>query len=128
MAKESANRMTNKIPIIHETEVKGNIQAHKQIYSFSFLPRIADLSEKIELQVKTDILNSIRFELENQFWQFVEDSFSAYMVFLELKVNPSYKEPFRVAQLNSHIDLLRRRCISEWRKQENVEYQKHIVY
>ena len=120
--------MTIKIPIIHETEVKGHIQAHRQIYSFLFLPRIVDLPEKIELQVKTDVFNSIRFELDNQLWQFVEDAFLSYMVFLELKVIPTYKDPFRVAQLNSHIDLLRKRCISEWRKQEKIEYQKHMVY
>jgi len=90
--------MSNKIPIINETEVKGHFQAHRQIYSFSFLPKIADLPEKIELQVKTDVFNSLRFELENQLWQFVEDSFLAYMFFLELKVNPEYKEQFRIAQ------------------------------
>ena len=120
--------MTDKIPIIHETEVKGHIQAHKQIYSFLFLPRMVDLPEKIELQVKTDRFNSIRFELENQLWQFVEDSFLVYMAFLELKVIPQYKEQFRIAQLNNHINLLREKCISEWRKQEKIGYQKHIIY
>ena len=119
--------MSNKIPIINETEVKGHFQAHKQLYSFSFLPRIVDLSEKMELQVKTDVFNSIRFELDNQLWQFVEDSFFAYMVFLELKVIPTYKDPFRVAQLNSHIDLLRKRCILEWKKGEKIKYQQHII-
>ena len=119
--------MTKKIPIIHETEIKGHLQAHKQIYSFSFLPRIADLPEKMELQVKTDMFNSLRFELENQFWQFVEDSFLAYMVFLELKVNPTYKEQFRVAQLNGCMDLLRKRMISEWKKQDKIKYQQHII-
>lgn len=120
--------MTEKIPIIHETEVKGHFQAYKQSYSFSFLPKIADLPEKIELQVKTDKFNSIRFELDNQLWQFVEDSFLAYMEFLELKIIPTYKEQFRVAQLNTHINLLRKRCISEWKKQEKIEYQKNIIY
>ena len=126
--------MSDKIPIIPEAEVKGNIQAHRQLYSFSFLPKTIDLSEKIELQVKTDVFNSIRFELDNQLWQFVEDSFFAYMVFLELKVNPQYKEKFRVAQLNSHIDLLKKKCINEWKKSESrtgslfIEYQKHIIY
>lgn len=120
--------MSNKIPIIPETEVKGHIQAHRQLYSFSFLPRIVDLPEKMELQVKTDIFNSIRFELENQLWQFVEDAFLAYMMFVELKVIPTYKEPFRVGQLNNHIDSLRKRCISEWKKQDKTEYQKHITY
>lgn len=119
--------MSNKIPIIPETEVKGNIQKYRQLYSFSFLPRIVDLPEKIELQVKTDVFNSIRFELDNQLWQFVEDSFLAYMLFLELRNIPIYKEQFRVGQFNSHIDLLRKRCISEWKKQEKIEYQKHII-
>ena len=120
--------MTSKIQIINETEVKGHIQAHKQIYRFSFLPKIADLPEKIELQVKTDVFNSLRFELENQLWRFVEDSFLAYMVFLELKINPLYKEQFRIAQLNNRMELLKNRVISEWRKHENIKYQKHLVY
>ena len=120
--------MSNKILIIPETEVKGNIKVHKQIYTFLFLPRLPDLPEKIELQVKTDVFNSLRFELDNQLWQFVEDSFLAYMIFLELKVIPTYKESFRIAQLNSHVDLLRKRCISEWKNQEKREYQKYLVY
>ena len=118
--------MSNKIPIIHETEVKGNLQKHIQLYSFSFLPR-TDLPEKMELQVKTDILNSIRFELGNQLWQFVEDSFLAYMIFLELKVNPEYKEQFRIAQLSNRLELLKNRMISEW-KERKIEYKKHIIY
>ena len=120
--------MSNKIPIINETEVKGHFQAHRQIYSFSFLPKIADLPEKIELQVKTDVFNSLRFELENQLWKFVEDGFSAYMVFLELKTNPDYKEQFRIAQLNHHLELLKNRMISEWKKQEKIKYQQYITY
>jgi len=120
--------MSDKIPIIIETEVKGNLQKYIQFYSFSFLPKTIDLPEKMELRVKTDMLNSMRFELGNQLWQFVEDSFLAYMVFLEMQVTPTYKEQFRVAQLNRRMDLLRDRCISEWKKQENIEYQKHITY
>ena len=118
--------MTSKITIIPETEVKGNIQAHRQLYSFSFLPKTIDLSEKIELQVKTDVFNSIRFELDNQLWQFVEDSFFAYMVFLELKVMPQYKEEFRLAQLQESLYRLKKRCIKEWENPHKLEYQKII--
>lgn len=120
--------MTDKIPIIQETEVKGHIQAHKQLYSFSILPRNVNLPAKMELQVKTDVFNSLRFELDNQLWQFVEDAFLVYMIFLEFKVIPTYKEQFRVAQLNNNIELLRKRCISEWKKQEKIEYQKYLIY
>ena len=120
--------MTSKIQIINEAEVKGNIQAHRQLYSFSFLPKTIDLSEKIELQVKTDVFNSIRFELDNQLWQFVEDSFFAYMVFLELKVNPEHKKQFRVAQLYHHLKLLEDRIIDKWKKQEKIKYQQFITY
>ena len=118
--------MTTKIPIIPETEVKGHIQAHKQIYSFSFLPKTIDLAEKIELQVKTDIFNSLRFELNNHLWQFVEDSFLAYMLFLELKVMPQYKEEFRLSQLQKGLYRLKKRCIKEWENPHKLEYQKII--
>ena len=121
-------KMSDKIPIINETEVKGNIKAYSQTYSFSFLPRIADLPEKMELQVKTDVFNTIRFELENPLWEFVENSFLAYIKFLELKINPEHKEQFRMTRLDYNLKLLRNRIISEWRKHENIKYQKHIVY
>ena len=106
---------SQKFYIIPEKEVKGNLHKYQQKYSFAYLPRSNQLSEKLVLNVISDVSNSLRFENEIQFIEFLEDSVFSYITFLELKRNPQFREDFRMSQLDNIIRKISDKCYDEWK-------------
>lgn len=104
-----------KILLIDEKHVAGNLERHVQSYSIALLPKNLALPEKIVVNIKTDIFNSLRFSSEVEFWEFIEDLFLSYFKFIELKRKPDYISQFRLANLEEKIDKLKTACLNQWK-------------
>src|SRR3990167_10273577 len=116
--------MSQRLLLIPEKQVIGNLARYPQTYSFEYLPQQDDLPPKLSLNVRADVFNSIRFMHMNSFEEFVEDAFIAMMVMKEMRAKPIAKEPFRIANLEGTFERIKKRLVDEWKKGAKVEYQK----
>lgn len=116
----------DKVVIIPEIEVHANLNLHAQKYGILFLPPEDGLPEKLVLRVSTDVNNSLRFMHEHDVKTLLENLAYSCITFSELKLNPRYKEQFRLAQLDDILQRIRAKCIREWREPIKFNYSRPI--